>query len=68
MRKLIDTIKNIWNIEDLRNRILVTLGILAIYRFGSFVVIPGVDPSQLSALHSAFGIKKNCVNIFSNSI
>ncbi len=50
MRKLIDTIKNIWNIQDLRDRILVTLGILAIYRFGSFVVIPGVDPSQLSAL------------------
>ena len=50
MRKLIETVKNIWNIEDLRNRILVTLGILAIYRFGSFVVIPGVDPSQLSAL------------------
>ena len=50
MRKLVETVKNIWNIEDLRNRILVTLGILAIYRFGSFVVIPGVDPSQLSAL------------------
>jgi len=50
MRKLIDTIRNIWNIQDLRDRILVTLGILAIYRFGSFVVIPGVDPSQLSAL------------------
>ena len=50
MIKLINTIKNIWNIEDLRNRILVTLGILAIYRFGSFVVIPGVDPSQLAAL------------------
>ena len=50
MKKLIETIKNIWNIEDLRSRILVTLGILAIYRFGSFVVIPGVDPAQLSAL------------------
>ena len=50
MRKLIDTIKNIWVIEDLRNRILMTLGILAIYRLGSFVVIPGVDPAQLSAL------------------
>ena len=50
MRKLIDTIKNIWNIEDLRNRILTTLGILAIYRLGCFVVIPGVDPAQLSAL------------------
>ncbi len=50
MKKLIETIKNIWGIEDLRNRILFTLGILAIYRLGSFVVIPGVDPTQLSAL------------------
>ena len=50
MKKLIETIRNIWNIEDLRGRLLVTLGILAIYRFGSFVVIPGVDPAQLSAL------------------
>ena len=50
MKKLIETIKNIWNIEDLRNRILMTLGILAIYRLGCFVVIPGVDPAQLSAL------------------
>ena len=36
--------------NDLRNRILFTVFILAIYRFGSFVVIPGVDPAQLSAL------------------
>ncbi len=50
MKKFLETIKNIWKIEELRNRILVTLGILAIYRLGSFVVIPGVDPSQLSAL------------------
>ena len=50
MKKLIETIRNIWNIVDLRERLLVTLGILAIYRFGSFVVIPGVDPAQLSAL------------------
>ena len=49
-KKLIETIKNIWNIEDLRNRILTTLGILAIYRLGCFVVIPGVDPAQLAAL------------------
>ena len=50
MKKIIETIKNIWAIEDLRNRLLFTLSILAIYRLGSFVVIPGVDPSQLSAL------------------
>ena len=42
MKKFLETIKNIWKIEELRNRILVTLGILAIYRLGSFVVIPGV--------------------------
>ena len=50
MRKLITTIRNIWGIEDLRNRILTTLGLIAIYRAGSFVVIPGIDPSQLAAL------------------
>ena len=48
--QLISTIKNIWGIEDLRNRILMALGLIAIYRLGSFVVIPGVDPAQLSAL------------------
>ncbi|HKL38637.1 MAG TPA: preprotein translocase subunit SecY [Bacteroidales bacterium] len=50
MRGLIDTIKNIWKIEDLRQRILFTLGILVIYRLGSFIVLPGVDPGQLDAL------------------
>jgi preprotein translocase subunit SecY len=50
MRGLIDTIKNIWKIEDLRQRILFTLGILVIYRLGSFVVLPGIDPGQLDAL------------------
>ncbi|KRO63692.1 MAG: preprotein translocase subunit SecY [Cryomorphaceae bacterium BACL11 MAG-121015-bin20] len=44
--------KNIWRIEDLKNRILITFGILAIYRLGSFVVIPGIDPSQLAALQA----------------
>ena len=43
MKKLIETIRNIWNIVDLRERLLVTLGILAIYRFGSFVVIFSVN-------------------------
>ncbi|MDA0681827.1 MAG: preprotein translocase subunit SecY [Bacteroidetes bacterium] len=52
MKKIIETIKNIWRIEDLRNRILITFGILAIYRLGSFVVIPGIDPSQLAALQA----------------
>lgn len=50
MKKLIETIKNIFRIEELRKRILYTLGLLLIYRFGCFVVIPGIDPNALSAL------------------
>ena len=52
MRALIQTIKNISKIEDLRYRILYTLFILMIYRLGSYVVLPGVDPNQLTALQS----------------
>ena len=50
--KFIDTIKNIWKIEDLKNRILVTLGLLLVYRFGAQIVLPGIDASQLSNLAS----------------
>jgi len=50
--KLIETIKNIWRIEDLRNRLLTTLLLVMIYRFGSYVVLPGIDPTALSALKS----------------
>jgi preprotein translocase subunit SecY len=48
--KFINTIKNIWKIEELKNRILVTLGLLLVYRFGAQVVLPGVDASQLANL------------------
>ena len=50
MKNLITTLKNIWKIEELRTRILITLGFILIYRLGSFVVLPGVDPTQLAAL------------------
>ncbi len=50
MKKLIETIKNIYKIEDLRSRILTTLGILLIYRLGAHVVLPGIDPAQLQGL------------------
>lgn len=50
MRAFINTLKNIWKIEDLKKRILFTLSILLIYRLGSFIVLPGIDPNQLSAL------------------
>jgi preprotein translocase subunit SecY len=47
MKRFITTIKNIWKIEELKNRILFTLLILFVYRFGSFIVLPGVVPSAL---------------------
>jgi preprotein translocase subunit SecY len=50
MRQFIETLRNIWRIEDLRKRILYTLGILLIYRLGSFITLPGIDPTQLAGL------------------
>ena len=52
MKRLIQTIRNIYKIEELRNRILYTIGIVLIYRLGSYVVLPGVNPSELAALQS----------------
>ena len=53
MSRFIETIRNIFKIEELRKRILFTLLIILIYRFGSFVVIPGIDPNKLAALQSS---------------
>ena len=50
--RAVETIKNIWKIEDLRNRILTTLLLVAIYRFGTYVVLPGIDPQALTALQA----------------
>jgi preprotein translocase subunit SecY len=52
MKKFIETLKNIYKIEDLRARILYTLGIILIYRLGSKVVLPGVNPMELAELNS----------------
>ena len=51
MKKFIETLKNIWSVEDLKSRILFTLALAAIYRFGSFVVLPGINPNALAQLH-----------------
>ena len=48
--KFVQTIKNIWKVEDLRVRIGITLLLVAIYRFGSYVVLPGIDPAMLTRL------------------
>ncbi len=50
--RTIDTLKNIWKIEDLRNRILTTILLVMVYRFGAYVVLPGIDPQALTALQA----------------
>jgi len=52
MKKFIDSFVNAWKIEELKNRILVTLGILLVYRFGAQVTLPGIDATQLGNLTS----------------
>ena len=57
MKKFISTVKNIFSIEDLRIRILNTIGFLVVFRLGSFIVLPGVDPSKLGdAPEGIFGL------------
>ncbi|RKD18311.1 preprotein translocase subunit SecY [Pelobium manganitolerans] len=56
MKKLFTTLSNIWKIEELRVRILYTLLILLVYRIGSFIVLPGVDPASLSNQEAKDGL------------
>lgn len=48
--RFVNTIKNIWKIEDLRKRIIITIVLVLMYRFGCFVVLPGISPAELDAL------------------
>src|SRR6476620_2388349 len=50
MKKFIESIQNVWKIEELRNRVLFTLGLLLVYRFGSHVTLPGIDATRLQGL------------------
>ncbi len=50
--RLVQTIKNIFKIEDLRARLIYTLGIILLYRLGKYISLPGIDPSQLAGLKS----------------
>ncbi len=50
MKKFISTLKNIWTIEELRNKIIYTLALIFVFRVGSFIVLPGLDPNQLQNL------------------
>jgi preprotein translocase subunit SecY len=50
MKNFIESFKNVWKIEELKNRILFTLGLLLVYRFGAHVTLPGIDATQLGGL------------------
>jgi preprotein translocase subunit SecY len=51
--KLIETLKNVWKITELKDRIILTLGLLLVYRFGAQVVLPGIDASQLGGIQDS---------------
>lgn len=53
MKKFIETLQNIWKIQELRNRILYTLGLLLVFRFGSYIVLPGINAAELAASGAA---------------
>ena len=53
MKNLIKTLKNIWSIEELRSKILFTLLLLFIYRVGTHIVLPGINPAGLDQLAAA---------------
>ena len=55
MKRLIETLKNIYSIEDLRSRIFTTLSLVLIYRLGSYVVLPGVNPAALEVANVGSG-------------
>src|SRR6478736_8271598 len=50
MKKFFESLANVWKIEELKNRILITLGILLVYRFGAHVTLPGIDATQMNSL------------------
>ncbi|MBX9783098.1 MAG: preprotein translocase subunit SecY [Chitinophagaceae bacterium] len=62
MKKLIQTLKNIWSIEELKEKIIYTLLLLVVYRIGSHIVLPGVDPNGLKVLNSK--AKEGLLGIF----
>jgi preprotein translocase subunit SecY len=50
MKNFFESLRNVWKIEELKNRILITLGLLLVYRFGAHVTLPGIDATHLSNL------------------
>ncbi|HEV8081126.1 MAG TPA: preprotein translocase subunit SecY [Chitinophagaceae bacterium] len=53
MKKFIKTLKNIWTIDELRSKIITTLVLILVYRLGSHIVLPGIDPNKLANLDNS---------------
>lgn len=56
VKRMIETIRNIWSIEDLRKRILYTFGLIFVYRIGSFIILPGINPALLTLENAQKGL------------
>jgi preprotein translocase subunit SecY len=50
VKKFLQTLRNIWSIEDLKSKIIVTISMIFVYRLGTYIVLPGIDPNKLAAL------------------
>jgi preprotein translocase subunit SecY len=64
MKNFIQTLKNIWSIEELRSRILTTLALLLIFRIGSYIVLPGIDSARLAAANADGGGLAGLLDLF----
>ncbi|MEO0559289.1 MAG: preprotein translocase subunit SecY [Bacteroidota bacterium] len=64
MASIAESVRNIWKIHELRQRILFTLGILIVYRLGSYVVLPGVDAAALQEINNAAGDQGGLFGLF----
>ncbi len=64
MKKFIQTIRDIWKIEELRNKLILTLGFMAVYRFMAQVSLPGIDTTQLTAATNTQGGLLGIINAF----
>ncbi len=64
MKKLVQTLRNIWTIEELRNKIIVTLALVLTYRIGTQIVLPGIDPAKIEAAQASAQSNGGLLGIF----
>ena len=65
MKRFLQNIQNIWKVEELRKRIILTLGLILVYRVGSFIIIPGVDYYALASKQSSQNTLETLLSLFS---